>query len=209
MKNKGHKFSGLSGGKYYKFFASLSGYGEKYYSRCIGNLSLESGEKALDLGCGPGGLCFALGNQSSEDAEITGIDISADQLKYATEESNSYKCPMNFIETSMDEIPFPDDYFNIVMTSMALHAAPPEVRRGAIRETVRVLKKGGVFLLCDWSRPRPGIQALLWLPHLIWGEKNRDNWHNLYKDICELHGLTLKEDSYLNSLARRQVFIKK
>ena len=37
------------------------------------------------------------------------------------------------------------------MTSMAIHETPPEIRRAAIRETSRVLKKNGLFVLVDWS----------------------------------------------------------
>ena len=40
----------------------------------------------------------------------------------------------HFSVTSMDEIDFPNETFDLVMTSMALHEAKPEVRRIAIRK---------------------------------------------------------------------------
>jgi ubiquinone/menaquinone biosynthesis C-methylase UbiE len=77
--------------------------------------------KALDLGCGPGSLSFALAGNSHPESEITGIDISNDQLNYARKHAGQFWCKLEFLNSSMDEIPFPDSYFYVVMSSMALH----------------------------------------------------------------------------------------
>ena len=108
----------------------------------------------------------------------------------------------------MDELPFPDGHFDLVMTSMALHETPPAVRRAAITETARLLRPGGTFLLVDWSRPRFGLWGIIWYPFCRWGEGNRDNWNNVYPELCRERGLKLKEDDYINSISRRQVFVK-
>ncbi|MDR1897924.1 MAG: class I SAM-dependent methyltransferase [Prevotellaceae bacterium] len=95
-----------------------------------------------------------------------------------------------------------------VVTSMALHETPPEVRRAAIAQTARVLKSGGVFVLVDWSQPKFGLWGLVWFPMICRGMQNRDNWQNVYPALCGEHGLQRTEDRYLNSIARRQVFVK-
>ena len=82
------------------------------------------------------------------------------------------------------------------------------VRRAAIAETARLLKPGGTFLLVDWSRPRFGLWGIVWYPFCRWGEGNRDNWNNVYPELCRERGLKLKEDDYINSISRRQVFVK-
>jgi demethylmenaquinone methyltransferase/2-methoxy-6-polyprenyl-1,4-benzoquinol methylase len=79
----------------------------------------------------------------------------------------------------MDELPYPDEYFDVVVTSMALHETPPEVRRKAIAQTARMLKKGGSFVLIDWSKPKFGLWGIVWFPMICWGEQNRDNWRNV------------------------------
>jgi demethylmenaquinone methyltransferase/2-methoxy-6-polyprenyl-1,4-benzoquinol methylase len=108
----------------------------------------------------------------------------------------------------MDDLPYPDEYFDIVVTSMALHETPPNVRRLAILQTARTLKSGGRFILVDWSKPKFGLWGAFWFPMIRWGAQNRDNRQNVYPDLCRQNGLQLKEDYYINSIARRQVFQK-
>ncbi|MGD8780685.1 MAG: class I SAM-dependent methyltransferase [Ignavibacteria bacterium] len=209
MDKKGNEFKGLAGGANYKRFAALIGMNEEYYRRCIGNLKLAAGMKALDLGCGPGALSYALAEKADPDSEIIGIDISEDQLNYARSRIDDFKCCLEFKNISMDELLFPDEYFDVVITSMALHVTPPKIRRAAIAETARVLKSGGLFLLVDWSKPKFGLQGIFWFPMLRWGQNNKDNWNNVYPQLCDKQNLVLTEDTYINSVARKQVFEKR
>jgi demethylmenaquinone methyltransferase/2-methoxy-6-polyprenyl-1,4-benzoquinol methylase len=164
--------------------------------------------KALDLGCGPGALSYALAERAGPRAEIHGVDISDDQLSYARTHAGRFACRIEFHHASMDELPFPDASFDLVMTSMALHETPPPVRRGAIAETARVLKDGGTFVLVDWSRPRFGLLGIFWFPFVCHGEQNRDNWTNVYPALCHAQGMRLVSDTYLDSISRRQVFVR-
>ncbi|RRD65266.1 class I SAM-dependent methyltransferase [Fretibacterium sp. OH1220_COT-178] len=208
FRGRGRAFKGIFGGENYRLLAGLFGIKERFYLKGIGGLRLGPGERALDLGCGPGGLSYALAKDAPADASIFGIDISDDQLACARSGAGGFACPVEFLKASMDELPFPDGHFDLVMTSMALHETPPAVRRGALSETARVLRPGGTFLLVDWSRPRFGLWGIVWYPLCRWGERNRDNWNNVYPRLCLERGLTLREDAYLNSIARRQVFVK-
>lgn len=208
MHKKGRAFTGKKAGAHYKRWAGLFGFNTAYYHRAIGKIQLEETMKALDLGCGPGALCFALAEKARPASEIYGLDISDDQLDYARQHADKYHCTLTFQQGSMDELKFPDGHFDLVMTSMALHATPPEVRRAAIVETARVLKNNGRFLLVDWSKPKFGLWGILWFPFMRWGEMNQDNWRNTYRQLCEKQGLTLEEDAYITSIARRQVFRK-
>jgi demethylmenaquinone methyltransferase/2-methoxy-6-polyprenyl-1,4-benzoquinol methylase len=206
MNKKGHAFTGIMGGANYKRWAALFGMGNRFYRRGIGSLTLAAGMKALDLGCGPGALSFALAEVAHPTSVIYGLDISEDQLNYARARVDRFKCKLVFKNASMDEIPFANEHFDLVMTSMAIHETPPEVRRNTIRETARVLKKGGLFILVDWSRPRFGLWGIVWLPFTMWGELNKDNWKNVYPELCRRHGLILQEGKYINSMVLRQVF---
>ena len=208
MKKKGNEFKGLAGGRNYRNLARLFGFTEKFYRKGAGDIRLADGMRALDLGCGPGALSFALAEKASSQAEIIGIDISGDQLNYARSQCVRYGCNIRFENCSMDELPYPDGYFDVVVTSMALHETPPEVRRAAIVQTARTLKKGGRFVLVDWSKPRFGWQGVFWFPMICWGGQNKDNWRNVYPELCRQNGLQPEEDCYINSIARRQVFMK-
>lgn len=208
FKNKGTAFEGIIGGGRYYRFARFFGIGPAFYRKGLGSLRLAPGMRALDLGCGPGALSFALAETGPTDVEIIGVDISKDQIAYAQANAGGFSCPVFFKLASMDETGLADDSVDLVMTSMALHETPPAVRRRAIGEAARVLKPGGRFLLVDWSRPRFGFWGLVWLPMVAFGETRRDNWDNVYPALCQDCGLSLIEDTYINSITRRQVFQK-
>ncbi len=209
MKDKGRTFTGALGGANYERWAALFGMGQSFYRRALGNVVLEPGMKAVDLGCGPGALSFALAERSSPSGKIVGVDLSEDQLHRAREVCSHYGCDLSFSRCSMDELPMKSCSIDLVMTSMALHVTPPSVRRSTIAEVARVLKPGGRFLLIDWSRPKFGLQGIIWYPFCRWGERNRDNWNNVYPEICRRQGLVLTSDRYVNSIVRRQMFRKK
>lgn len=207
-KDKGSAFNGFFSGKRYEFIVSLFGMGRTFYKNSVTGLGLAPGMKALDLGCGTGQLSFALAVISSADCEIFGVDLAVDQVGYANERQKEYPGKFHFNVTSMDEIDFPDETFDLVMTSMALHEAKPEVRHIAIGKACRMLKTGGKFLLVDWGKPKFGGWGILFYPFCRWGQKDKDNWNNTYKELCESHGLSRKEDGYMNSIIRRQIFMK-
>lgn len=208
MNPKGNAFEGWFGGANYRRLAGLFGMGPAFYRAAVGGAALGAGMKALDLGCGPGALSYALAETADPLAEIHGVDISDDQLNYARAHAGGFSCRLEFHHASMDELPFPDASFDLVMTSMALHETPPAVRRRAVAETARVLKHGGRFVLVDWSRPRFGLWGLLWFPLVRFGERNRDNWTNVYPALCQAQGMRLAADAYINSISRRQLFVR-
>ena len=78
--------------------------------------------------------------------------------------AGGFACRLEFLKASMDELPFFDGYFDLVMTSMALHETPPAVRRAAIAETARLLRPGGTFLRAGRSegRVRASFFAFRW-----------------------------------------------
>jgi len=208
MDDKGREFKGFFGGSGYDRLAVIMGMGGAFYRNAVGDLQVSQNIRALDLGCGTGSLSIALAEKIDGSSVIHGVDISDDQLEFSRKKTKEIPREFNFINCSMDQLEFKKNYFDVVATSMALHETPPDVRRGAIRETARVLKKGGVFVFVDWSRPRFGLLSMIWLPFLFFGEWH-DNWNNTYRTLCEEQGLVLEEDKYINSLSRRQVFRKK
>ncbi len=208
MEKKGTEFKGLIGGRNYLIFAKTFGFTRSFYKKALGEIYLKKGMRAVDLGCGPGALSFALARNADSGAEITGIDISEDQLAFARSHVAEFNCKLNFFNCSMDELPFADNSLDYVISSMALHETPPIVRRAAIRETARVLKPGGCFIYVDWSKPRFGFWGIIWLPMIAFREKNKDNWNNVYPLLCKRNNLMQTDDAYITSIVRRQVFIK-
>lgn len=205
---KGEAFTGMRAGKHYERMARIFGLNEDFYKRAVGDLRLEDGMKALDMGCGTGALSFALAHRSSPRCTIHGVDLSEDQTIYASNRPGGQGGALHFSMASMDEALFPDAALDLVMTSMALHEASPEVRRAALSNIARMLKPGGKFLLVDVAKPLLRGWGLMLRPFMALTEKFRDNRENSYADICAKLGLIQTEDQYINAIARRQVFVK-
>jgi ubiquinone/menaquinone biosynthesis C-methylase UbiE len=90
------------------------------------------------LGCGTGEESMMLNR--FENVELTGVDLSAESIKLAKE---TYpEC--EFIVGDMHRLPFDDETFDFVYSSLAIHYSEnPEI---VYKEINRVLKKGGQLL---------------------------------------------------------------
>lgn len=71
-----------------------------------------------------------------------------------------------------------------------------------------MLAPDGILLLVDIARPRLRGLGLLLYPFVMTSPKHKDGLTEAYAEICAAHGLSRREDGYLNSLVRRQVFVK-
>jgi ubiquinone/menaquinone biosynthesis C-methylase UbiE len=56
----------------------------------------------------------------------------------------------------VEDIPFPDNKFDIVLSSLMLHHLPNDLKRQGIGEISRVLKPGGRFVAVDLDPPLIG-----------------------------------------------------
>ena len=68
------------------------------------------GRRVLDAGCGTG---YGSAELAQSAAEVTGVDIAADAIEYA---SANYPIPgLQFIESSCTAVPFPPASFDLVV----------------------------------------------------------------------------------------------
>jgi len=58
------------------------------------------------------------------------------------------------------DMPFPDNQFDLVHTSAALHEMEPSQLRQILKEVYRVLKPAGVFTLVDFHAPSNWVFGL-------------------------------------------------
>jgi ubiquinone/menaquinone biosynthesis C-methylase UbiE len=204
---KGKNFGWLLGGKHYDFFATILGYGHSYYETVVSELPLKEGMSVLDLGCGTESVGVAIAHHFGDGVDIHGIDLSAVQLGYAVEKMRCGGFSFNLCKGSMDMLPYGDDSFDMVLTSVAFCETTAEVRRVTIAEVRRVLKGGQCFALVDCSRPRVALSSVMMLPFFMFKE-NADGWNNHYLEICDENDLKLVKDIYLKSYVRCQIFKK-
>ncbi|MCX8159587.1 MAG: methyltransferase domain-containing protein [Candidatus Saccharicenans sp.] len=110
------------------------------------------GEKILDVGCGDG---FYTERIASKGAEAVGIDIRQKALNKARNRSSSPK--LNFMEMNAEELDFPENYFDKVISLCVIEHLQDDER--TLRQIARSLKPGGRLFLSADSLSCPGIRA--------------------------------------------------
>ncbi|MEH2039281.1 class I SAM-dependent methyltransferase [Nostoc sp.] len=159
--------------------AALSVGGEaRFRQLALQGLTIHSDSQVLDLCCGSGQTTEFLVKTSQN---VTGLDASPKSLQRAR-----LNVPeASYVEAFAEEMPFADNLFDVVHTSVALHEMQPQQLRKIINEVYRVLKPGGVFTLVDFHAPTnpifwPGISVFLLL------FETETAWELLKTDLAEL-----------------------
>lgn len=121
-------------------------------------------KNVLDIGTGSGQLAILLG-QSHPDWQVTGIDISEAMLNIARQNANQNRLTdkIEFLEYSAEALPFPNGYFDLVVSNASLHLWQDPLK--VFKEIARVTAKGGYCLIWDNLRLtgcRPFLKLAGW-----------------------------------------------
>ncbi|MEE0205826.1 MAG: class I SAM-dependent methyltransferase [Peptococcaceae bacterium] len=112
------------------------------------------GMRVLDAGCGTGNFSLKM---AALGAHVEGIDLSAPMIGYAREKAaaSPYAEQLHFQVADLYELPFPDEYFDAVLSMAAFEFIHDDQR--ALDEFMRVVKPGGRVLIgtitgdSDWG----------------------------------------------------------
>jgi demethylmenaquinone methyltransferase/2-methoxy-6-polyprenyl-1,4-benzoquinol methylase len=113
--------------------------------------------KILDLCCGTGDLAITLARLAPSSTAVVGLDYSPPMLEKAKAKASEVelKAGLSFIHGDVGDLPFPGEYFDCIGISFAfrnLTYKNPNTPR-YLAEIVRVLKKGGRFVIVESSQP--------------------------------------------------------
>ena len=124
-----------------------------------------TGDRALDLCCGTGDIAFALARRG---AETTGLDFSGKMLEVAEERrlKNSKLKTQNlkFIQGDAQQIPFPDNSFDIVTVGYGLRNLAGWER--GLDEMFRVARPGARLIVLDFGKPPNALWRRIYFTHL-------------------------------------------
>jgi len=126
-------------------------------------VTIPDGGTGLDVGCGSGALTIACARRNPK-AQMLGCDIwsgayQAVFTKKRCEENAAAEGVSNvrFEEGNAIRLPFPDESFDAVTSNYVYHNIAGHNKQQLLRETLRVLKKGGTFAIHDlMSKARYG-----------------------------------------------------
>ena len=102
--------------------------------------------KILELGAGVGSATLDY-EKAFNFSSYTVTDVSGPYLNVAKKRFKNPK--MEFVQAAAESLPFADDEFDIVFSVFLFHELPQAVREKVLKESHRVLKKGGIVGVCD------------------------------------------------------------
>lgn len=149
---------------------------------------LKAGEKVLDVGCGTGGVTIPAKLRVGKTGTAAGIDPAPEMIAVARKKAVRAGLEIDFRIGVIESLPFPDETFNAVTSSLMMHHLPKPVRVKGLAEIRRVLKPGGRILIADMIRPSPSF-----LGHL--GSLVLHHGHSVQFGIEDLSAL-LKEAGF-------------
>ena len=124
----------------------------------------------LDLGTGPGYLPVEIVKRKP-DINIIGIDLSKKLIHMA--QANAAKAGLSgqlqFEVGNATNLRFDDDVFDMVISTGMLHSLKDPVK--VLKETYRVLKKGGQAWVFDPAKVASDVDLAKWKASLSFGDK--------------------------------------
>jgi SAM-dependent methyltransferase len=105
---------------------------------------ITAGQRALDVGCGPGALTTELARRLGADA-VSAVDPSQPFV----DECRQRNAGVDVGLARAESLPFADDVFDAALAQLVLHFVSDAPAAAA--ELYRVLKPGGVAAACVWD----------------------------------------------------------
>lgn len=137
---------------------------------------LSENAKILDVGCAKGFMLYDF-KELLPHCEIAGLDVSEYAIGHAMPEVKS------FLKIGTAEsLPYPDHYFDLVISVNSVHNLPPEKCKKALQEIERV-GKGNAFITVDaWRNDEEKSNLEKWV---LTGETmmHVDDWKQLFSEI--------------------------
>ena len=163
----------------------------RFRERVLARAELAPDQRVLDLGCGTGTLAVLV-KRAEPAAEVLGVDPDREILIRAREKADEASASVRFEVGSGSELPYADDSFDTVLSTLVLHHLTPEERRAALTEVNRILKPGGRFVVAEWGvAPDPLMWMLSWPVRFFDGiERTADSFKGLLPERFDAAGLT-------------------
>lgn len=104
--------------------------------------------KILDFACSAGSSStpWAL---AFPEAEVHAIDVGAAMLRYAHGRAEALGAAVHFHQMDAEKTTFPDESFDLVVSHNAMHEMSQKIADGMFRESLRLLKPGGIAIHQD------------------------------------------------------------
>ena len=169
--------------------------------RLVEACNIGSGQRVLDVAAGTGNASL---HAAERGADVIASDLTPSLLEVGRKRAEAQGLKLEWAEADAENLPFPDQDFDVVMSSIGAMFAPHH--QEVADEFVRVCKPGGTIGLLSWTPdgmlgalfrtmkpfappPPPGAQ-----PPPLWGSEehlqglfgDRVEFHTLERDVLEI-----------------------
>lgn len=127
-----------------KYSTNKMGFGNWIFS----NYKIEKGMRVLELGCGTGNMWVGRDSEIASCSELVLSDFSEGMINTARENLHMYH-NITYKTIDIQDIPFEDNSFDIVIANMMLYHVP-DIDKG-LSEVRRVLSENGTFYCATYG----------------------------------------------------------
>ena len=169
--------------------------------RLVEACGIDSGTRVLDVAAGTGNASLPAAERG---ANVTASDLTPELLEAGRRRAESSGLELEWVEADAENLPFDDQSFDVVMSSIGAMFAPHH--QDVADELVRVCRPGGTIGMLNWTPegmigalfktmgpfappPPPGAQ-----PPPLWGSEDhmrellgdRVDWRTLERDVLDI-----------------------
>jgi ubiquinone/menaquinone biosynthesis C-methylase UbiE len=147
----------LGAPRLYELFAEIAFFGRRRatFQALRSAANVRPGQRILDVGCGTGYFARLLSPAVGPEGLVVGVDASPEMIGYARRQTTPLR-NCQFVVGVAEDLEFPAEQFDVVVSSLFLHHLPGELRVPALRQMRRVLRTGGTLLVAEAQVPRQG-----------------------------------------------------
>jgi SAM-dependent methyltransferase len=127
-------------------FGRIATFTEPTAMAFIKRRGIKEGMHVLDAACGTGNLAIPA---AKAGAYVTGIDIATNLVEAARERARRERLNIRFDEGDVEELPYGDASFDLVVSMFGAMFAPRPERTAA--ELLRVCRPGGQIAMANWT----------------------------------------------------------
>ena len=170
---------------------------QAFLDRIIELAKLNGNEMLLDVGCGTGTLICEIAKRFPNIA-IAGIDVSENLLNVAKQKIQQNGGQIELRVASVLELPYRNNTFDVVVTSIMFHQLDIEEKQKAVQEMYRVLKIGGRYVSAEFG-PKATNPIRKWLAKGEW---------TLYPSHLRDAGFSISYEQLARAMWGKQMFYR-
>src|SRR6266852_8529293 len=141
-------------GEWFHDTFSFHGNWHELRQRTIYLARMQPGDAVLDVGCGTGTLAMEVARRVGRAGRVAGVDPSPQQIARARSKAARRNLPIDFQIGVIEQLAFPDQTFDVVLSTLMMHHLPAGLKRQGLAEIARVLKPGGRLVIADFKHKK-------------------------------------------------------